>query len=261
MRTEYFEPVKYFLEYGQESILMNDLLGKQLKIEFTGKINCIKCGAVTKKSFGQGFCYNCFLTAPEAEECVFFPEKCLAHEGIARDMEYAKENCLKPHYVYFSKTSNIKVGVTRQSQIPTRWIDQGASQAVKFAKTPYRQIAGLIEVELKKNFSDKTSWQKMLKNESTDQNLIDAKQKAIDLLPEDFKKFLINDNEIIEIKYPFLKVPQKINSMNFDKNNTIEGILTGIKGQYLIFDNEKVLNIRSHSGYNVILNLVLPQTV
>ncbi|MBN2893801.1 MAG: DUF2797 domain-containing protein [Bacteroidales bacterium] len=251
MKTEFQNPVKYFIETEKKSILINDFIGKTLKIEFTGEINCIKCGAKTNKSFSQGFCYNCFTTAPETEECVLQPEKCQAHLGIARDMEFAKEGCLKSHYVYLSKTSNIKVGVTRESQVPTRWIDQGAHQAIKLAKTPYRQLAGEIEVELKQHFADKTQWQKMLKNITEGEELLEAKLRAIELLPEHLKKYIIKDDNIWTIVFPHQKNPSKIVSLKLDNNPKIEGILTGIKGQYLILDNEKVFNVRSHSGYNV----------
>lgn len=251
MKTELAEPIKYFVGDGENMVLMNDFLGKTLKISFSGEINCIKCGAKIKKTFGQGFCYPCFASAPEVDTCIVNPEKCQAHEGISRDMEWAKNNCLKPHYVYFSKTSNIKVGVTRETQIPTRWIDQGASQAIKFAKTPYRQLAGAIEVEMKQHFADKTAWQKMLKNISTDDDLLEAKNRAIGLLSDDLKKFIVKDNTIWNLEFPTTQTPKKVKSIKLDKVPQIEGVLTGIKGQYLIFDNEFVFNVRSHSGYNV----------
>jgi len=250
MQTELTKVVKYTLVSGKESLVMNDFIGKKLKIRYTGQINCIKCGVVTKKSFGQGFCYNCFMTAPEADACVVQPEKCLAHEGHSRDILWSQDHCLRPHYVYLAKTNDIKVGVTRESQIPTRWIDQGAYQAIKLAKTPYRQLAGLIEVAMKDYFTDKTSWQRMLKNEVTDDSLIEAKNRAIELMPEDFRKFIVPDNEIVTIEYPHIEYPEKVKSVKLDNEQEIEGILTAIKGQYLIFDNENVFNVRSHNGYN-----------
>lgn len=191
------------------------------------------------------------MTAPEADVCKTSPEKCQAHEGIYRDKEYADKNCLQPHYVYLSKTSNIKVGVTRSSQIPTRWIDQGATEAIKLAKTPYRQLAGLVETYLKQYFSDKTSWQKMLKCLAENESLLDAKNRAIDLLSADFKKFVIKDNDIWQINFPMLEIPKSVTSMKIDKTTVIDATLTGIKGQYLIFDNEFVINIRTRSGYVV----------
>ena len=251
MRTELAEPIKYFIGSNDNEILMNDFIGKILKISFTSEINCIKCGVKIKKTFAQGFCYNCFISSPETDICVMNPEKCQAHVGISRDMEYAKEGCLKPHYVYFAKTSTIKVGVTRESQVPTRWIDQGATQVIKFAKTPYRQLAGEIEVAMKQYFADKTSWQKMLKNITTEDNLRDAKERAINLIPDEFKKFIVKDNKILNLSFPISQNPLKIKSIKLDKTPQIEGVLTGIKGQYLIFDNEFVFNVRSHTGYNV----------
>jgi len=142
---------QYKFIIGEEKIELNQLIGHQFTLKYLNKINCIKCGKETNKSFAQGYCYSCFFSAPETEECVLRPELCQAHNGIARDINFAKKNCLIDHYVYLANTSGVKVGVTRNTQIPTRWLDQGAEQAIKLAKTPNRYLAGLIEVELKKN--------------------------------------------------------------------------------------------------------------
>jgi hypothetical protein len=250
MRAEFATPVNYFLQVGQNEIMMNDLIGKKISMNFTGQINCISCGKQTKTSFGQGFCYNCLQTAPEASESVMRPELSKAHLGFARDMEWAQKHDLIDHHVYLAVSGDVKVGVTRHHQIPTRWIDQGASAAIKVATTPNRHIAGIIEVFLKKYFTDKTDWRAMLKNEIAENiNLLDEKQKVYQLLPSELKKYFESDNEVIEIDYPVLSFPQTIKSIGFDKTPKIEGILTGIKGQYLIFQDESVLNIRKHNGY------------
>ncbi len=254
MHTQYQRPVIYSLIDNKNELILNDFLGKKLKIEYTGECNCIRCGAKTNKTFGQGYCYKCFISAPEADTCIVHPEECKAHKGISRDMEWSKIHCLRPHYVYLAKTNKIKIGVTRETQIPTRWIDQGADSAIKLAKTPYRQLAGLIEVAMKKYFSDKTSWQAMLKNISCEDDLLEAKKYAIDMMPEELKKFIVPDNKIWDIKYPHEMFPKKIKSLKLDKTPVIEGILTGIKAQYLIFDNENVFNVRTHSGYNININ-------
>ncbi len=165
MRTEWASPVHYFLPFGENEANMNELLGKNISFEFSGQINCISCGKQTKTSFGQGFCYNCLQTAPEASESILRPELSKAHLGIARDMVWAEKQDMIDHYVYLAVSSEIKVGVTRNHQVPTRWIDQGATSAIKLAKTPNRHIAGVIEVFLKNHFTDKTNWRAMLKNE------------------------------------------------------------------------------------------------
>ena len=250
MRSELADPVKYFLPAGENEIAMNELIDKKIRMQFSGKINCISCGKITKTSYNQGFCYNCLQTAPEAGESVVRPELSKAEFGISRDMEWAKKHDLIDHFVYLSVTNDIKVGVTRYHQIPTRWIDQGAVYAVRVAKTPNRHIAGIIEVFLKKYFTDRTQWQAMIKNETPENtDLKNAKNKAIDLLPAELKKYHCKDDEITTIKYPVINYPQKVKSIGFDKNNIIEKTLKGIKGQYLIFDDETVLNIRKHNGY------------
>ena len=242
-------PVQYFLPIGQYHLAMNDFIGKKISISFQEKKNCLKCGNSIKKTYVSGFCYHCFISAPETSDCLFNPEKCQAHLGISRDLEWSKKNCLQTHVVYLALSSHVKVGVTRLSQIPTRWLDQGAIKAIKIAETPYRELAGQIEIELKHYYSDKTNWQAMLKNKINDVDLISEKQRAINYLRTDLKKYLCTDNKIYEVKYPVIEYPEKVKSINLDKQPEIESILTGIKGQYLIFKNGGVLNIRKHAGY------------
>ena len=252
MDSAFASPVNYFLSFPNEKLQVDTLIGKPLKINYMGEISCIKCGRKTSKSFSQGFCFPCFQNAPETEECVLRPELCRAHEGIARDMDFAKTHCLIDHYVYLSRTNSIKVGVTRNTQIPTRWIDQGATEAIKLAKTPNRYTAGLIEVALKNHMPDKTNWRNMLIGKITDERLLtDAKELAYSQLDKDLQQYLEPDDTITPIQYPMNDTPVKVNSLNLDKEPVIEGILTGIKGQYLIFDNANVINIRKFGGYKV----------
>ncbi len=252
MRTEGIGPVQYFLPVGNAEIHLNPLVGKQVSLRFTGQINCISCGKQTKTSFGQGFCYNCMQTAPEASESVMRPELSKAHLGIARDLEWAEKHDLIDHFVYLAVSGDVKVGVTRYHQVPTRWIDQGASSAIKIATVPNRHIAGVIEVFLKKYFTDKTDWRAMLKNEvATNIDLLAEKEKALGFLSAELRKYAEPDNIITQIEYPVIEYPQKLNSLSFDKQPLISGILKGIKGQYFIFDEGNVLNIRKHNGYRL----------
>jgi hypothetical protein len=252
MLSKATDPVEYHLPIGDERIALNPLIGKKAEIEYTGKIHCKACGSKTKKSFGQGYCYPCFMSVPETAPCILHPEKCEAHKGIYRDKAFAENHCLQAHYVYLAVTAGLKVGVTRQTQIPTRWIDQGAVKAIKLAKTPNRHIAGLIEVSLKKHIADKTSWQKMLKNDiETDIKLREEKEKAKSLLDADFKKYLTFDKKITKINYPIKEYPKKVTALNLDKTATVSGTITGIKGQYIYFDTEKVINIRKFGAYEV----------
>lgn len=252
MRTELNDSVNYFLSGLNEEIFMNDLTGKEFEIEWQEKIECINCGNNTKKSFAQGYCYPCFISVPETAPCILRPELCEAQNGIARDMEWSKKNCLTDHYVYLALTSGLKVGVTRSNQIPTRWMDQGAIKAVKLAKTPNRYTAGMIETQLKKYISDRTSWQKMLKNEvETDIDLLKKKKEIGELIDPEYQKYIEADNTVFEIYYPVIKYPQKVKSINLEKLIRFKGILTGIKGQYLIFEDGNVINIRKYGGYIV----------
>lgn len=247
--------VDYFLTVQEKDILLNSYIGKPMKIIFQNQINCVKCGRKTNKSFNQGFCYPCFQTAPEADPAIIRPELDQSHLGIARDMEWAKENFLVDHYVYISLTSGIKVGVTRHTNIPSRWVDQGAVKAIKLAKTPNRYLAGLIEVSLKDHFADKTNWRKMLTNTVDEKSLFEEKMRAVDFLTKEFSQYIVDDNEETEIRYPVLEYPLKVKSVGLDKLPEVGGILTGIKGQYLYFDQEFVFNVRKHGGYLVNIEL------
>ncbi len=245
--------VVYTLWLNGNPVEMNSLLGKQIRFVFQGQINCVVCGKTTRKSFGQGFCYQCFTTAPEAEECVLRPQLCKAQLGIARDINWAQKHCLQPHYVYLAYTGDLKVGVTRQSQIPTRWIDQGASSAIKLCQTPNRHIAGIIETYLMQFYKDKTLWRKMVTNQhqASSPDLAGAKKKAINLLPGELQQYALADDALFSVQYPVLQWPQNPLQLNLDKDPKIEGTLNGIKGQYLFFDRERIFNVRRFSGYLV----------
>ena len=197
----------------------------------------------------QGYCYQCFISSPKTSECILRPELCRAHMGEARDMKWAKEHCLQDQYIYLSLTSNLKVGVTRHTQIPTRWIDQGAHQALIFAKTPNRYLAGMIEKELSQHISDRTYWRRMLLGEYPHLNLIEEKGKLLKILSSEYQQFVTSDKTIVSLDYPIAIQPNKIKSLNFDKTPHIEGKLNGIKGQYLFLNDGSVLNIRKFTGY------------
>lgn len=258
MRTELGEPIRYSLPMGDQLVDMNELIGQHIHFKYDGQINCISCGKRTKTSFAQGFCYTCYQTVPEADESIMRPELSKSQFGIARDMKWAEEHDLIDHYVYFAVSSELKIGVTRYHQIPTRWIDQGASRAIRLAKTPNRHIAGVMEVLLKKHFTDKTNWRLMLQNKVDNSiQLKDEKHKARDLMPAELQQYFSDEDEVVELHYPVTEYPAKVSSVSFDKKPMIEGKLMGIKGQYLIFDKNQVLNIRKHNGYYLSLSVNL----
>lgn len=249
MKTAIDKPIQYHLPLGKEILHMNPWIGKHIKFIFEGEIICLDCEKKTKKSFNQGFCYTCFQSSPMAAECIIKPELCRAHLGEGRDVEWEKKHHLKDHFVYLAVSSGIKVGITRDTQVPTRWIDQGASYAVPIAKTPNRYLCGMIEVSLKKYVSDRTAWQRMLKNEITHEDLFEKRTELIQLIPKKYHDYLLKKEEILYLDYPVDEYPKKVKSMSFDKTPIIEGRLLGIKGQYLIFEGGKVLNIRKHQAY------------
>lgn len=251
MKVSLDDDVTYSLHLS-ESISMNDFIGQTISLSWNGIIICAICEKQTKKSFGDGLCYNCFANAPQAAECIIRPELCRAHLGEGRDPEWEEAHHNQPHVVYLAASDCVKVGVTRDTQIPTRWIDQGASSAIRLAETPNRFEAGRLEVELKQFFTDKTNWQRMLKNEVDESiDLVEEKWTLHDQLPADLTAYFSENDEVMEINYPVLEFPEKVKSMSFDKTPEISGKLMGIKGQYLMFDGGRVMNIRRHIGYFV----------
>ena len=251
MRSSLDERVSYQLPMSDLSVDVNALIGQPVRMTFDGQINCTECGRLTKKSFGQGFCFPCFRDSPEASECIIRPELCRAHEGESRDMEWSEKYCLTEQVVYLAKSSAVKVGITRNSQVPARWIDQGASEAIVFARVPNRYTAGVVEVAMKSFLTDRTNWQRMLKNEVSDVDLVAKKQELVGEIDAEFREYITDDAEVCAIDYPVDEYPTKVKSLSFDKLPEIEGTLAGIKGQYLIFDDGRVLNVRKHTGYFV----------
>ncbi|MFT6844866.1 MAG: hypothetical protein ACJAUV_001054 [Flavobacteriales bacterium] len=251
MSAKLAHQVHYTLDLNETLVDMNSLVGERISIAFDGVINCPQCEKKVNKLY-QGFCYDCFTDSPSASECILKPELCEAHLGKGRDIEWEENYHNKPHYVYLALTSALKVGVTRDTQVPTRWIDQGAWRVIKLAKTPHRRLAGEIEVALKQHLTDKTPWQAMLKNETLDGlDLMSEKNRIAALLPEEYKQYVCDENEVWQFNYPVFSYPEKIKSLKLDKENYIEGICMGVRGQYLMFDDNRVINIRSHAGYQV----------
>jgi hypothetical protein len=241
----------YYIRTNDGDINLNNLVGIEMKITHTSRITCSACGKITRKSYGQGYCYPCFISVPETEDCVLRPELCMAHEGIARDMSFATRHCLINHIVYLALSGGLKVGVTRFHQVPTRWVDQGAVRTIKLIVTPNRYSAGIAEVSLKEMFADKTNWRKMLQGIDEEIDLAEMKRKALKALSNMGIASDVADDLEYWIDYPVKQYPQSVSSINFDKSSTAKGKLMGIKGQYLIFESNEVLNIRTHTGYEV----------
>ncbi|MEC8759332.1 MAG: DUF2797 domain-containing protein [Bacteroidota bacterium] len=237
---------------------MADWVGKTLRLEFAKAIHCTVTGKKIRKTYGDGMSFEAFQNSPLAVESIIHPELSRIHEGIAlRDKEWEEKHHNQPHVVYLSYTSGIKVGVTRDTNMPYRWIDQGASGATILANTPYRQLAGLIEVALKDTFADKTQWRAMLTAGNPDPAvvtgaLLEAKEEAYESCPPEFEDFLEDGEEVTLLQYPSAAFPDKVTSRKLDSENTIvEGRLDAIKGQYLLFEGGQVFNVRRHSGYRV----------
>jgi hypothetical protein len=251
MQTEFENPIQYYLIFKDSFLNVNQLLNKNVEINFVG-YECLNCGK-KKKIFRQGFCYDCFYSSPAVGDWIMKPELSTAHLGIQdRDLAYEEKVQLQPHIVYLALSSEVKVGVTRNTQVPTRWIDQGAEKAIAIVEVPNRYLAGITEVALKNHFADKTNWRKMLTNDIANIDLVEARSKLEQLIPAEVREYFhLEKNDLYEMNYPVLEYPNKINSLSLDKTPNFNGKLTGIKGQYLIFEDGTVFNVRSSEGYVV----------
>ena len=260
MKVDLMSPVQYQLPLSDQLVNLNDFLGERISLIYRGQINCIHCDRTVKKTFSQGYCYPCFISLAQCDLCIMKPETCHFEAGTCREPAWAEDFCFQPHYVYLANSSGVKVGITRETQIPIRWIDQGAVQALPIIKVQSRYISGLIEVVIAKHVSDKTSWQRMLKDQV---EAVDLELKRDELLKEceaeitdiktkvgDTAIEVLKETEVVDIHFPVEVYPNKVKSLNFDKTPEISGILQGIKGQYLLFDTG-VINIRKFSGYEV----------
>lgn len=253
-------PVDYSLRLGAQFVPANALIGKPLTLYFTGDIYCVNCARKTNKSFNQGFCYPCFQKLAACDSCIVHPERCHFDQGTCREPAWGEQFCLQDHIVYLANSSGLKVGITRATQVPTRWIDQGATQALPIMRVRSRLQSGAVEVAFKQHVADKTNWRDMLKGtaepidmESERDRLVADCSEEMEALRENFGDFAlsaINGVDTIEIQYPVTAYPEKIASHNFDKEATVAGTLLGIKGQYLIFDTG-VINLRRFSGYEI----------
>jgi hypothetical protein len=248
--------VKYFLPLSDHKIEFNQFINQEISLTFSGKIHCIATGELIKKSYGQGYSYKAFITLAQCDMCIMKPELCHFEQGTCREPDWGKENCYQPHVVYLSETSSLKVGITRLKNIPTRWVDQGAIQAIELFRVSSRKIAGMHEVQLSSLVDDKTDWRKMLTKNQEEVDLVYLKEEIL----EKYKKQMsslppidsFSDNKITKIIYPG-EIAPKLTSLSFDKTPVIKDKLLGIRGQYLIFA-KGVLNMRKFQGYELIFD-------
>lgn len=263
MRVEEGDPIQYTLPLGDESVAVNPLLGNTIVVRHTGDIHCVACGRKTAKSFNQGHCFPCFRRLASCDACIVRPERCHYHLGTCREPEWGQAHCLRPHVVYLANSSGVKVGITRATQVPTRWIDQGAAQALPIARVASRRLSGLMEVAFKEHVSDRTDWRRMLKGEPEAVDLKASRDalfaqcdETLSGLTDEYDQVdpeMIADAECRDFRYPVLEYPAKVTAINLDKNPRAEGTLLGIKGQYLILDTG-VLNVRKYGGYEIALS-------
>jgi len=264
MAVQLHSPVKYELVLDDQRVCLSDYLGRTLHIQYEGVIHCVACGRKTNKSFNQGYCFPCMRSLAECDLCIVKPEQCHYFEGTCRNPEWGEQHCLQPHIVYLANSSGIKVGITRETQVPTRWIDQGAAQALPIFRVKNRLLSGLTEVILKKQVSDRTDWRRMLKGVPDVADLVACRDHLLVECADELSALSaqygedaltrLSDADVVALDFPVTEYPEKIKALNLDKTASVEGVLKGIKGQYLILDSG-VFNVRKFAGYQVKLSV------
>ncbi|WPC06692.1 DUF2797 domain-containing protein [Pseudomonas benzenivorans] len=253
-------PVQYAFRLGEQEVPVNPLIGQPLRLEYLGAIHCTHCGRKTKTSFSQGYCYPCMQKLAQCDVCIMSPERCHYDAGTCREPSWGEQFCMTDHVVYLANSSGVKVGITRATQVPTRWLDQGASQALPILRVATRQQSGFVEDLLRSQVADKTNWRALLKGDAAPVDLAAVRDRLFDSCGEGLEALQqrfglqaiqpLLDRPVVEIGYPIEAYPAKISSFNLDKNPVAEGTLMGIKGQYLLFDSG-VINIRKYTGYQL----------
>jgi hypothetical protein len=256
------QPAHYQLPIGDQLVDMNKLLGREISVNFAGTIHCVHCGNKTKSSFNQGYCYRCMMTLAQCDNCIMRPELCHYDNGTCREPEWGEANCMQDHFVYLANTGTIKVGITRHVSdgISSRWLDQGATQALAIMRVQSRLISGLVESALKSHIADKTNWRTMLTSHPQEADLVSLQATLLTKIDEElsaitdeygFAAINILSNRAVNIAYPVTDYPKKVKSINLEKEGGFSGELKGIKGQYLLLDGDRVINLRKYSGYDL----------
>lgn len=254
--------VFYHLPVADDAIAMNERIGEKVTVSHTGNIYCVHCNSKTKKSFNQGYCYRCLITLAQCDSCIIKPEQCHYHEGTCREPEWGEAHCLTDHYVYLANTGTLKVGITRHvsDTVSSRWMDQGATQALVILRVKDRLTSGEVETLCKKHIADKTNWRTMLKGQPDSADLIAKRDEILHAIKDDLDALKQEkglqaisevDAEPLAIRYPVSQYPDKIKSINLDKTPEFEGVLQGIKGQYWLLDGDRVINMRKYAGYEL----------
>ncbi|HCO10506.1 MAG TPA: DUF2797 domain-containing protein, partial [Gammaproteobacteria bacterium] len=99
------DTVAYSLRLGDHLVPANELVEKQVRLEFTGAIFCVNCGRKSSKSFNQGFCFPCFQKLAACDSCIIHPERCHFDQGTCREPAWGEQFCMQDHIVYLANSS------------------------------------------------------------------------------------------------------------------------------------------------------------
>ena len=81
--------------------------------------------------------------------------------------------------------------------------------------------------------------------------LLDAKDDALGALGMAYEPFFEEDDEVHSLQFPVHHYPDKVTSTKLEKVPVISGKLVGVKGQYWMWEDGRVWNVRAHAGSRV----------
>lgn len=248
-------PVRYRIELDEgdersHALGLNSLLGGSLQITFTQSISCCYCGAGTPRSYGGGYCYDCFRTLARCDLCVVSPDRCHFAAGTCREPQWGQAFCMQPHVVYLANSSGPKVGITRQGGELTRWIDQGARQGLVVATADTRRQAGLLEVAIARQINDRTDWRALLHRDTRPIDLPALRDSLRPRTALPAGTAWVEDGIVQTVVFPVAAYPRRLVQLDFESGGALGGRLLGIKGQYLLFEHG-AFNVRRYRGYHV----------
>ncbi len=247
------DTVSYTLQLDDEnaaSIALNSVISDGLEIRFLGRISCRFCKSITPKSYGDGYCYRCFMRLARCDLCVVSPDRCHYQQGTCREPQWGESFCMQPHIVYLANSSGPKVGITRNGYQIGRWLDQGACQAVPILAAATRQNAGLAEASLAKYLPDRTDWRRLVREDSEPVDLLvlrDKLRRTVSGLPQGITWL---DEQPLSFNFPVARYSHRVGRLRLDHTPVVSGNLLGIKGQFLLFEHG-VFNVRQHTSYHV----------
>lgn len=245
------KPTLYFAD-DTEAVGLASLIGRSVELSLSDERVCTRC--LTPSSYY--ICDSCRGDPPNAN-CVWNPGIECTYQNCPFP-EFKRQSCSHDFVVYLAATDRVKVGIARESGRVARWKTQGASNAVVFATTPNRKIAGIIESCCSQVIPDRTAdgWYRPL--ETPIEALHEAAVRCAPVVPHRLRSCIVGPlavdafvERIIELEYPRaadITDAELAERSSFDE--CCISRLLGIRGSMLV-TGEYTFNMRTARGHTL----------